>query len=166
MILLLTSLLLLLSFTLHLIWWRKKMPIQTTKILLCVFFGMLILSITIYCSVHTSWIALSFSEIMRFILLYSSCAFVYIILYSAIEQQSPTLAILHYIDSRGIHGCDGKSLVHYLSTLEEVKQRLFRMEQGEWIILMQGNWCLTKKGRYIAYLFECAAVFFRLGKGG
>lgn len=146
------------AFMTHIVWWRVKRPAHTTSALLLLFIGFFIIAI--------SALSLSFIEVMRLGLLYISCALSYIILYSAIEQQSPTLAMIHYIDLHGEKGCDDESLAHSLCTKSEIMKRLTLMEQSDWLLQKNMRWYLTKKGRRLAYLFDYAAKLFGLKIGG
>ncbi len=142
------------------------MPPNTTSALLFIFFGILIFSIIGYIWLSETPIILQLGEMIRFILLYTSCTLVYIILYSAIEQQSPTLAIINYINQHGKSGCDDQSLNKYLNASEGIEQRLSVIVQSGWIQSTESGWRLTKKGFRIAYIFEYAATIFGLNKGG
>lgn len=166
LIIIFSGIALLLSFFIHVLWWRKKMPLNTTSTLLFIFFGTLIGAIFLFACYAKTLVRAQFPEVLQFLMLYSSCALVYIILYSAIEQQSPTLAIIDYINQHGENGCDNQSLNRYLNASQELEKRLMLMEQGKWITLTNQGWQLTKKGIRIAQIFEVAAIIFGLNKGG
>ena len=166
MILFNTLLLFLLSFLIHVLWWRTKMPVQTTRALLLVFFGVPVIVFSVFFWVFSPAIPLLFPEMFRLVLLYSSLVFVYRILFSNVESQSPTLAIVHTIAAHGKGGCDDASLALHLNTSDEIMKRLMLMEQGGWIVSEGIDWQLTGKGRCIAGLFECASSIFGLNKGG
>lgn len=162
MILILTFGLLFLSFAIHVLWWRVRMPARTTNALLLVFFCMPF--IVVY-GFHLQ-AAYTHTDMIRMGLLYTSCSLVYIILYSAIEQQSPTLRIIHFINHQGKSGCNNQSLISHLQANDEIKKRLELMEQGGWITPVQNRWQLTKKGWRIAFLFENTAAIFGIKSGG
>ncbi len=105
MIMLAAGSLLFIAFLLHILWWRIRMPVTSTGVLLLVFFVTPIIIVS-FCNMQ-----MTMADFLRLILLYSSCALVYIILYSAIEQQSPTLAIVNTINSRGERGCEEDALL-------------------------------------------------------
>ena len=50
-------------------------------------------------------IGVSLLDALRVLLFYVSCSLVYVCLYSAIEAQSPSLAIVSYVASCGSAGC-------------------------------------------------------------
>tara|TARA_R110000868_G_scaffold69306_11_gene204266 strand:+ start:615 stop:995 length:381 start_codon:yes stop_codon:yes gene_type:complete len=106
------------------------------------------------------------APLISFIILYSSSSLVYIILYSAIEQESPTLAIVNFINQTGNSSHDIQSLNTHFNASNEIKNRLTIMEQTGWLTLNGSSWSLTEKGRNIATIFEYAARIFGLNKGG
>ena len=158
--------LLLQSFMVHLIYWRMSVPTHATRALLKIFFFCPFLFLSVYYLIAADPIYFSLSDIFRLFMLYVSCALVYIILYSAIELQSPTLAIVHYISLHGSEGCESKKLFAHLDADEEIKKRIGLMHQGGWIDLMNNHWGLTEKGQRMASLFENAAFVFGLRTGG
>src|SRR6202521_3942447 len=96
--------LLALSLLTHLCVWRVRLPQRQIRALLVVF------SITpaaVLLAGHLLRMvpALSAAEIVRVALFYASCSLVYIILYTAIEVQSPTLAIVMHVSRAGEEGC-------------------------------------------------------------
>lgn len=147
-------------------WWRKNLPCQPTRALLFIFFGSFIVSLFIYCFFTKTFTILEFQKIIQFLLFYGSSALVYIILYSAIEQQSPTLAIIYYIVQSGKKGCDAELLKQHLNASNEIKIRLTLIEKSGWIFLSNKGWQLTEKGYQMAHLFKYAAIIFGLNKGG
>lgn len=165
MILLVCLILLILSFTVHLLWWRIKMPTHTTGVLLLIFFAMPIAyAIYLFCFEHA--ITLSLYEHTRLILLYVSCSFIYVIVYSAIEQQSPTLGMVSFIDQHHALGCTDNALMDFLNVDDEIKKRLSLMARSGWLTYKKDRWYLTKSGRRIARIFQCAASIFGLKRGG
>ena len=90
----------------------------------------------------------------------------YIILYSAIDQQSPTMAIIHFLNRQGENGSDIETLIYQVCPANEINVRLQLMEDGGWIISYGHGWKLTNKGLLIAKLFENTAGIFGLKNGG
>lgn len=158
MILLIAILMLLGAFSVHLVWWRIKMPKYATKALLILFI--------IFFIVCALFIELTGVELMRLALLYTSCALVYIILYSAVEQQSPTLAIIHYIYRHGENGCNNDDLVSHVSPENEILNRLLQLEMSGWLVCQKGTLYLTDKGRGFAKLFDLSSGVFGTKQGG
>lgn len=155
---------LLLSFIIHLLWWRIKMPSRTTGMLLLIFLSvpaiLFALGLSRYITPDTTY------SLSRLLLLYSTCSLVYVILYSAIEQQSPTLGMVSFINKHSERGCDDEALMLFLNAGEEIKKRLNLMQQSGWVIQQGQRWHLTKNGKRIAQLFQAAASIFGIKRGG
>lgn len=166
LLLAIAGMLLFLAFMLHVLWWRIKFPVHTTNTLLLVFFATPLFIYVVYIYLFPTLVLFTISDIVRLILFYGSCALVYIILYSAIQQQSPTLAMVLYLYSKGKTGCDEDSLILYLSATNEIQKRFSLMEQGKWIFSLDETWYLTKKGLRAANFFEYSALVFGLKVGG
>ncbi len=162
MVLVIAVALLSLSFATHLFLWRCKVPKHATSTLLLIFFIVPL----IFCLITNAATMLPLFDILRLALLYFGCTLVYIILYSAIEQQSPTLSIIFCIKNHGITGCSDDALIQYLSADNVIKERLYLMNKEGWLKDSDKGWQLTKKGHRIAHLFDYTANIFCLGYGG
>jgi hypothetical protein len=154
------------SFAIHVLWWKTKMPLRSTAALLSVFFGVLLIALLAYGIWVPALVIAQLPQVFSFILLYSSGSLCYIILYSAIEQESPTLAIVDFINAQGNSGRDIHALNISFNASAEIKSRLTLMEQTGWLAFDGLSWSLTNKGRKIACIFESAATIFGLNKGG
>ena len=158
--------LLLVAFLIHVLWWRIHMPKNTSLVLLVFFFSFMLISLAFFHFIEHEAVSTKFKEV-QFIMLYMSYALVYIILYSAIEQQSPTLAIVHYIHLCDSDGCDSLSLYEVLSANNQITNRLALIERSGWIMKnSRGNLCLLAKGKQVAGVFNLASLIFGLKKGG
>jgi hypothetical protein len=158
MVLLFAITLLLLAFVIHVFWWHIRMPRSATLALLFLFTTVIALFIT--------FSSLTTHQLVELMLLYSSCALVYVILYSAIEQQSPTLAIVEFIHRFGEEGCDESALYQHVCPDEEMTKRLQVMQQSGWVKTHDGHSYLSQKGVYLATLFYYSSAIFGLRSGG
>ncbi len=167
MMVLFTCALLFISFFAHLLWWHVKMPVRTSRALLLIFLVVPIITFSI-CKLlgFPFTLSMSLPEIVSLFLFYTSCTLVYICLYSAIEQHSPTLTIITHIDEHGESGCEDNCVVQHLNPNEEIHKRLSIMKQVGWIQETVNNYILTKRGKRIATIFGYGATIFGLKKGG
>ena len=165
MLILFTCGLLLLSFLIHIFWWQISMPKQTSFFLLIIFFLTPLITAPLYISFVKLYLTNS-PEVFSLILLYVSCALVYISLYSAIEQHSPTLNIITYINKKGHEGCQDNELIEYLNPQEEINTRLAIMVQVGWIKRYLNQYFLTKRGKQVALIFSVGALIMGIEKGG
>jgi hypothetical protein len=161
-------LLLLLAFFVHIVAWRVHLPRRATRALLCVFAATPPIAVAIYFAIGPSpaFADVSLSDAMRVLLFYVACSLVYICVYSAVEAQSPSLAIVLHIASCGCAGCAEADFADHIAGDDSVSTRLAAMEAGRMIAVSDGKYTLTPAGRMWASLFEFASKIFRLPLGG
>ena len=160
--------LLMISFIVHLIIWRVHIPTRPMLALLGIFALTPVLVVSIYAASNTlaEPAEISLSGAVRVLLFYLSCSLAYISLYSAIEVQSPTLAIVAHVASCGSVGCSEAELAEAMPESGSVIERIRLMEVGRLISISEGQCKLTPEGRLWAGLFEYASKFFGLPLGG
>lgn len=155
---------LLIAFIAHLIWWRISMPSRTTAALLVIFLATPLLLYVLGIQ-HFSFEDEKFTH-ARLLLLYISTSLVYVILYSAIEQQSPTLSMVNFLKQHQDRGCDDESLIAFCNTNNDISKRLLLMQQSGWVKYTNQRWHLTPSGLRVAKLFHTGANLFGLKVGG
>jgi hypothetical protein len=149
------------SFLVHLVWWRVSLPKRQTRTLLLIF-----TVVPVVVALSLSGLHLSAAQATLVALFDASCALTYIALYSAIEHQSPTLAIVSRLAAAGDAGCSGDDLQQSFGQELPMANRLALMEQSSWLRADGASLVLTDEGRFFARLFESAANVFGLAKGG
>lgn len=155
---------LLFSFFMHILCWRVKMPARSSSGLLMIFLLTPLLSMAIFSNFYTFDII--FPDAFGVTLFYVSCMLVYICLYSAIEQHSPTLSIITHIEKHGDDGCDNECILKHIKLGEEIDKRLIAMSEAGWIAQNNGNCVLTRHGYHIATIFNIGAQILGFEKGG
>lgn len=130
------------SFLAHLIIWKVRLPRQQIKALLMIFGATLAL-----------W-AIAFGprsgelgEIVHVALFYGSISLCYVITYSAIEADSPTLSLIRHVDTSGRHGISSKEVHEFLEGRPFIKARmaalihdgLLREENGRYFVAGRGS---------------------------
>ena len=159
-------LLLLLAFFVHIVAWRLRPPRRSIRALLCIFAATPLVVVPIYFAVEPSPAFIDASGAVRILLFYVSCALVYVVLYSAIESKSPSLAIVSYVASCGSAGCAEADFAGHVVDDEGVSTRIAAMQAAQMIVVGDGQCTLTPAGRRWAELFEFASHIFRLPLGG
>jgi hypothetical protein len=159
-------LLLLLAFFVHIVAWRLRLPRRSIRALLCIFAATPLVVVPIYFAVEPSPAFIDASGAVRILLFYVSCALVYVVLYSAIESKSPSLAIVSYVASCGSAGCAEADFADHVVDDEGVSTRIAAMQAAQMIVVSDGQCTLTPAGRRWAELFEFASHIFRLPLGG
>jgi hypothetical protein len=145
--------------------WRIALPRSQTLGLLCVF------ALTPACigalAVATGHVpSLSSADVVRLILGYTSFALAYAVLYSAIEHQSPTLAIVSHVAAAGADGCTTPELFAAFEREGAMTNRIVAIERGGLVRVDRETIVLTAQGRMYAEFFERAAAVFGLAPGG
>jgi len=160
--------LLLLAFFVHIVAWRVHLPRRSTSALLCIFAAIPPIAVAIYSAIGPSpaFAEVSLPDAVRVLLFYVACSLVYICVYSAIEVQSPSLAIVLHVASSGGAGCAETDFADHIAGEDSVSTRLAAMEAGKMIVVDDGRYTLTPVGRRWAELFEFAGHIFRLPLGG
>jgi hypothetical protein len=159
-------LLLLLAFFVHIIMWRVRPPRRSIRVLLCIFAATPLVAILIYSLIAPLAAFADASEAVRILLFYVSCSLVYVVLYSAIESRSPSLAIVSYVASCGSAGCAEADLADHITDDEGISARIAAMKAIQMIVVSAEQCTLTPAGRRWAGLFEFASTVFRLPLGG
>jgi len=160
--------LLMLAFVAHVIAWRIHLPRRPIRALLCIFAATPLVALPIYFAIEPLPVLTdtSLADALRILLFYVSCSLVYVVLYSAIEAQSPSLAIVSYIASCGSAGCTEADFADHVIDDESISTRIAAMKAGGMIVINDGKCTLTPAGRLWATLFEFAGDIFRLPLGG
>ena len=159
-------LLLLLAFFVHIVAWRLRLPRRSIRALLCIFAATPLVVVPIYFAVEPSPAFTDASDAFRILLFYGSCSLVYVVLYSAIESKSPSLAIVSYVASCGSAGCAEADLADHIIDDEGISARIAAMKATQMIVVSDEQCTLTPAGRRWAELFEFASAIFRLPLGG
>lgn len=105
-------------------------------------------------------------EILHLLLFYTAMSLVYVIGYSAIEQDSALLATYAKIENAGAGGITEEDLAPFLEHGVSPRQRLELMIQTGLAERRGENYALTQKGACLARLFACAERIFGLPQGG
>jgi hypothetical protein len=159
-------LLLLLAFFVHIVAWRLRLPRRSIRALLCIFAATPLVVVPIYFAVEPSPAFTDASDVLRILLFYGSCSLVYIVLYSAIESKSPSLAIVSYVASCGSAGCAEADFADHIVDDEGISTRIAAMKTSQMVAVSDGQCTLAPAGRRWAKLFEFASFIFRLPLGG
>jgi hypothetical protein len=153
------------SFFAHLALWRVRMPQRPIIALLGIFAAFPVLAVSAAAAAGMLS-TLALHESLRVAIFYTSCSLVYVAVYSAIEVQSPTLAIVSYVAARGNAGCSDAEIAGFLMAGDSLAERLHLMEAGAAISISADQCRLTPSGLFWARLFEHASGLFGLPLGG
>jgi len=153
------------SFLAQLIVWRIRLPRRQTPALLVLFAIVPALGISADLLLGNS-IPFSIAESLRIALFYTSFSLVYISIYSAIETESASLAIVTYVASAGSSGREDAEIYARFGSGSTIGQRLEQIERSGWTQSSGDTITLTPQGHFWAELFELAGRAFGLNLGG
>lgn len=166
------SLLFVIAFALHLIIWRIHLPKRQTKVLLLVFFGVLGCGSFIF---HKYALKLSIlglhppgvmSGYFQIWLYFISLTLAYMITYSAIEADSPSLLIIKKISEAGASGLSKEILEREMDDNVLIKPRLKDLLIDRMAEQNEGKYRLRPKGFLVARVFIFYRNLIRANKGG
>ena len=158
--------LLFLSFCGQLVLWRIFIPTRQIRALLVIFFlvPLIVFGVVQLTGTPIALAALSAAEAARLAIFYVSCALTYIVLFSAIEEQSPTLAIISYVFKKS--QCTAADLVERFGKGHELSQRIELLARSEFVKREGDRYRLAATGDRLAKLFDAANRLFGIESGG
>lgn len=153
------SALLILAFVIHLILWKIRLPKRQTKTILQIFFAVMIFGIFVLCNLPDNPVILgisppvSLAEYIQISLFFVSLTLVYMITYSALEADSPSLVIVTTIANAGPNGLDKQCFDELMNDNILVKPRIRDLLLNKMAKMDGDKYVLTPKGVLFARIF-------------
>ena len=160
------------AFVLHLIVWRVYLPKRQTKTLLLLFFGVFSCGIYLIYQYPSKFSLFSLSSPLDWVeyfqigLYLVSLTLGYMITYSAIEADSPSLIILLLIHETGETGLTAGQLKHKIDDQVLIEPRVKDLLKDKMVVENRGKYHLKLKGILLARLFIFYRNLMGAGKGG
>jgi hypothetical protein len=150
------------AFTLHLILWRIKRPFAQRAALLRIFgvVFLLFLVAAIAAPLLTFW------ECIHVAICYVPFSLSYIVLYSAIEADSPSLTVVKFVAAAGPAGRDYNDFKRVINDTTLVEARVKAMIDEGMAVREGRSLGITPKGLGMARFFFAAAKLLNLNPGG
>jgi len=157
-------------FLLHLAAWKIKLPARQTKTLLFILFGGLAAALAVFRFSPFSLAGFAppagLAENLSLALYVTSFILAYMITYSAVEADSPTLVMIKTIADAGEKGIEKSAFFAALNDDVLIEPRLKDLRTDRMAELKDGKYVLTQKGRLFAAIFTRYRALLGLGKGG
>ncbi len=160
------------AFLIHLGVWKIRIPKYQTKTLLAIFFGTYFLFIIIF-ELFIPWESRFlfhapryFFDYVHILLFFTSFALAYIITYSALEVDSPSLSIIKLISESGAEGLEKEALFAKLSDDVLVIPRIHDLLRDHMAVLDGDKLRLTPKGRWFVGVLTFYRVLLNAKTGG
>lgn len=160
--------LLLVAFTVHLLWWRIRLPRRQTAAILTVFLGTLCVGVICvsYVPFLAWWRPVGWLQIIHVVQCVVAFSLAYVVAYSAIEERSPSMTLLTFVSAAGERGRTEEELRAVLAGMSPTRKRLQAMIRDGMITLTGDEYRITSKGRAWAGLFGTWRRMAGLAKGG
>ena len=149
------TILLLISFAIHLIVWRIRLPRKQTRALVIIFYGvfslwcLLMQNQLFFGSESKLYLLNQYSEYAHIFLYFCFVTFVYIGVYTLIEADSPSLLIIYHIHAAGEEGLQKDALYESLNDNILVVPRVNDLLRDEMATLENGTYKITPKGIFM-----------------
>lgn len=159
-------------FCLHLALWRVRLPRRQVKTLLVILFGGLAVSLAALARAPVGFQFLGVTppqgaaELLHVALLVSALILAYMITYTALEADSPSLVMTLRLVDAGPRGVLKEEFETFLDDDLLVLPRIRDLLTDEMAVLAAHRYRLTPKGRLLARIFITHRAIMGLEKGG
>jgi hypothetical protein len=160
-----------LAFGIHLVIWKVHLPHHQSRALLWTFFGTF--SLGVICiplfpqdGPWVWFIPHGFLELTHVFLMFLSLTLAYLITYSALEADSPSLVIIRMIAEAMPTGLAKQDLEKRLSDDILILPRIKDLLRDNLVVANGERLQLTPQGRFFIKLFVIVRTLLKAGKGG
>ena len=161
-----------LALSIHLVVWKIRIPKGQTKTLLKIFFGTLFVCLIVVWVASKTIINLNSlllkqsSEYLHIFIYFTSIALAYIVTYSAVEVDSPSLVIVMNLAKSRKEGLDKEKLKQLINDDLLVKPRIRDLVDDKMANFNSGKYKLTARGLFLIRMFIFYRKLLNAGKGG
>jgi hypothetical protein len=162
-----------LAFLAHLAVWRIRLPKRQTKTLLLLMFSVLCAMTALLkaggagLAALCGWsVPVTAGDYLHLTLFDISLILSYVITYSALEADSPSLIIAMTVAGAGVEGITEDDFSDFVNADRLLKPRIRDLVLDKMVYLDNGRYRLTFKGRLFARLFIAHRKLLGRGKGG
>jgi hypothetical protein len=143
------------AWVLHALWWRLAPPRRHTAALAALFAVVPLVAAVAFpdCLPRAA-------DLPAALALYLGAAACYLIVYTGIEQTSPTLVLVRALERAGPGGCSREDLAGLITDDLFVRPRLEALAMDGIVARGPGGWALTQRGRRAARAATWLARFF------
>ena len=136
------------AWAIHFFVWRARLPRAQLKALLLIF--MLVWAVVVVASLAGGWPIKAVVEFFYFSLIYWSAALCYVITYSAMEGDSPTLSLTRYLHRRGEEGVSHYQIEEFFRQRPFVGARVKALVTDNIFVEEEGGYRLSP-GSYLFF---------------
>jgi hypothetical protein len=156
------------AFLIHWLLWQVRVPKRQTRALLLIFLGSLLVSVVgvLFLPNSQRWAPIHFWEWVQVVLFHVSLSLAYIVIYSTLEEHSPTLTLVKYVADAGERGRSQDDLETFVEGIQSLGSRLHAMRRDAMITEERRVFRLTAKGSGWARVFQFWRRLLRIDMGG
>jgi hypothetical protein len=140
------------TFIAHLIWWRLRMPRRQSAALLALFLASAICGFSVIYAGDFFPSEISLPRLLLAILLFGSFCVAYLILFSALEADSPTLTLIRLIAETGSRGIHRDDLMRAMERHSYVRLRIDQMIADGMAVETSSGLRLAAQGLWLSSL--------------
>jgi len=141
-----------LAFVIHLGWWRIRLPRRQSIALLALFAVTATAGFAAICTLDVFPGGFSLPCLLLAVMLFGSYAVVYIILFSALEADSPTLTLIGIIAAAGDRGIHRSKLMQAMEQHSYVRLRIDQMIADGMAVEAESRVHLAAQGLWLSSL--------------
>jgi hypothetical protein len=145
------------AWVVHFVWWRVRAPSRHLAALMGLF-GAVPIAAGILAAL-SGRLPIEPADLPAVLVLYAGAAASYLIVYTGVEQTSPTLVIVRALDAAGPRGCSEAELGGLITEDAFVAPRLRALMLDGLIVDAGTGWGLTARGRRAATISSRLATF-------
>jgi hypothetical protein len=150
------------SFLAQIVLWKIRLPHQQIRALLIIFtvvFGLWLVGAIVF--------SVALLEVLHVGMFYVSISLCYVITYTAIEADSPTLSLIHLLGGKRAEGCSGDEIARFLTQHSFVKSRLAALVNSGLIREQNGRYVMAgKHSLAFRVILGFRKVYGSIPKGG
>lgn len=160
-----------LAFVLHLVVWKIRLPKRQIKVMLLMFFATLIAgSVFLWANPAFALLGVAapagWAEFFRIALMFTAFTLAYMITYTGLEADSPSLVMVLNIAQAGPEGLSKEAFFQQMTDDVLIKPRVRDLLTDQMAVLDGETYRLTPKGVLLARIFVTYRSILGAGKGG
>jgi hypothetical protein len=156
----------------HLMVWRVRKPASEYTSLSALCLAVVVFSLAGFYAIQpmisgsVRFLPVTLFDYANFVMLYIALALSYLITYSAVQADSPTMTILLRIERAGPKGLSLEEMVAELNDHVLVAPRLEDLVTGNLVGLHGGRYVVDPRGAYLAKTYIFFRALLKMEKGG
>lgn len=157
------------SFAIHFLVWKIAIPRRQTRSLLLLFAAVPCAAAALSWFAGDdlpAWWPATAWECLQVAIFHTAVALAYVVVYSALEERSPSMTLLSHVWRNGGSGCTRRQLEAVLCRLSPVEVRLAAMVRDGMIAEDDGVFRITAKGCRWIMTFDAVRRLLGFSRGG